>query len=71
MHGHGKTYQEIATTVKQTIGVVTTAIRNHYVIPDNIAADYKFVDGATRRMYPPEVRQISYSDKWGFIVTTA
>jgi hypothetical protein len=55
MHEHGMTYQDIAEVVQQSIGIVAAAIRNNYATPDDTGADYDFVDGQTRRDYPPIV----------------
>jgi hypothetical protein len=60
MHSHGKTYQDISDLVHQSLWVVTSAVKNNYAKPDDTEADYDFVDGKTRREYPPMVSRCPY-----------
>jgi len=49
---HGRTYQDIAQVVNQTVGIVSAAVKNNYVVPDDTDADYDFVDAQTKTSYP-------------------
>jgi hypothetical protein len=55
MRGHGKTHQDIANVVGQSTWTVAKAIGNDYARPDDIGADYDFVDAETKKEYPPKV----------------
>lgn len=59
MRSHGATFQDIADEVNRSLGVVASAIKNSYLLPDDTETDYDYVDEETKRKYPPKVNTIS------------